>query len=124
MNNYFILNKINIIKFSIYIRYKSTKLLRKMLLHLKIIIKNELNMIVIKIQYYLFNINILFDGNYKEGKRWNDNGNIDSKFFEYQLKERNRKVKEYCFNNEKIYSYFDGNYINEEKNGKIPDFFP
>ena len=58
--------------------------------------------------------NLIFEGEYKNGKKWNGQGYDGSKKIVYKLKNDNGIVKE--FENSNL--IFEGEYLNEKKKWK------
>ena len=59
---------------------------------------------------------LLFEGEYLNGKKWNGKGYNENGYIAYELKNGNGFVKEFCDNDDDL--LFEGEYKNGEKNGK------
>ena len=66
-------------------------------------------------EYNYYNSNLLFDGEYLNGKRWNGFGYNVNGNMEFEIKDGKGKIKEYHENGK---LEFEGEYLNGEKNGK------
>ena len=70
---------------------------------------------------------ILFEGEYLDGKRWNGKGIVGNDIFEYEIKDGKGSVKELkrklinLSDKKLIYSFFEGEYLNWERNGIIKE---
>ena len=63
---------------------------------------------------YDFDDKLIFEGEYKNGKRWNGKGFDKYKNIVYELKDGKGIVSEL---NKNTFSLYEGEYLNEEKNG-------
>ena len=69
---------------------------------------------------YNYNGNLLFKGEYLDGKRWNGKGYNNEGNVEYELKEGKGIVKEYNWLNGKL--IYEGEYSNGKRNGKGKEY--
>ena len=73
-----------------------------------------------KVKEYFHNGNILFDGYYLNGVKYNGKGyNMDG-HLEFEIKNGTGKIKEYLHNGTVI---FEGKYLNGKKNGKGKEYY-
>ena len=70
-------------------------------------------------EYHYYGHNIFFEGEYKNGLRWNGKGYDNKNNIIYELKNGNGYVKEY---NYKGKLKFEGEYLNGKKNGKGKEY--
>ena len=61
----------------------------------------------------------MFEGEYKNGKRWNGNGYNKNGNIEFEIKDGNGYIKEYYYNDQ---LEFEGEYLNGERNGKGKEY--
>ena len=64
---------------------------------------------------------LLFGGEYFNGKKWNGKGYDINGEKIYEIHNGKGKIKEYDFSGELI---FEGEYLNGEKNGKGKEYYP
>ena len=69
---------------------------------------------------YNYNGNLIFEGEYLNGKRWNGKGYNNQGIIEYELKEGKGNVKEYNWLTGKL--IYEGEYSNGERNGKGKEY--
>ena len=68
-----------------------------------------------------YNENLVFEGEYSNGKKWNGKGYGKNGDIIYELKNGKGFVKEYYYFSDKL--YYKGGYLNGEKNGKSKNYY-
>ena len=68
------------------------------------------------------NIKIKFEGEYKNGKRWNGFGYDTNNNLVYELKNGKGYVKEYSYYYSDNWLFYEGEYLNGEKNGRGKEY--